>query len=212
MSQKLLTVKKPIDFDNVMIDKMPLTYERNLIAALIHSHKLFLDTKGSLCPWDAARGTRRPDFAVTHYNVLYEAMAVFYGYFGDTVSKVPIPQSQLEAILIDWNNTGRVATDIIERILAEVREDLYKMELTEEFIEHGVMGKAFRHWISTRLSKRAVEELSSRARSLPMSLEELSGHRGTLPGSPTRYGKQNSGSQRPEWITIGTGRATRPGQ
>jgi hypothetical protein len=180
MSQRLtdgLTLGKThIDFDESELAKNPGTYERNLMAALIHSHRFYLTTKDSLCPWNSARGVRRPDFSITHYNVLYEAVASFWGMFGNgVVIKTPIPQSQLEAILIDWNNTGRVAGEIIEKILEEVRDDLYKMDLNDEFIEHGVMGKHFQHWLSTRLSKRAVEELSACSKSSILRFEDCQG-------------------------------------
>jgi hypothetical protein len=165
--------KKHVDFDNVMLDKCPVTYERNLIAALIHSHKVFLATNGHLCPWDGIRGVRRPDFNVNHYNILYEAISTFWGQIGtETVVKDPIPQSQLKATLIDWNNTARVATDTIEKILVEIDEDLYNMDLTEDVIDHGIMGKAFSHWLDTRLSKRLVDHLSSTARERTLTLEE----------------------------------------
>jgi hypothetical protein len=165
--------KKHVDFDNVMLDKCPVTYERNLIAALIHSHKVFLATNGYLCPWDGTRGVRRPDFSVNHYNIVYEAISTFWGQIGtETVVNDPIPQSQLKATLIDWNNTHRVATDIIEKILVEIDEDLYNMDLTEDVIDHGIMGKAFSHWLDTRLSKRLVDHLSSTARERTLTLEE----------------------------------------
>jgi hypothetical protein len=116
---------------------------------------------------------RRPDFSVSHYNILYDAISAFWSPI-DTAAVMtePIPQSQLKAILIDWNNTGRVAKAIVEKILDEIDEDLYKMDLTEEFIEHGVMGKAFQHWLSTRLSKRAVDELSAESRKRTLTFED----------------------------------------
>jgi hypothetical protein len=165
--------KRRLDFDEVTLDKNPGTYERNLIAALIHSQKLFLATNGRLCPWDSIRSTRRPDFSVNHYNVLYEAISSFWSPMGTTeVRKEPIPQSQLKAILIDWNNSGRVATATIQKILDEIDEDLYKMDLTEGIIEHGIMGKAFNHWLSTRLAKRLAAEISDKSKKTGLRLED----------------------------------------
>jgi len=165
-----------IDFVESEITKNPVTYERNLMAALVHSHRLYLALSGSLCPWDSVRGVRRPDFSVSHYNVLYEAIASFWGMFGSqAITKVPIPQSQLEAILIDWNNTGRVGGSIIEKILEEVRDDLYKMEITDEFIDHALVGKPFQHWLSLRLSKRVIDEFSDTAKRRVMTLDDCKG-------------------------------------
>jgi len=78
--------KKRVDFDDAMLDKSPATYERNLVAALIHSHKLFLATDKTLCPWDDIRGTRRPDFSVSRYNILYEAISAFFGPIAGSVN------------------------------------------------------------------------------------------------------------------------------
>jgi hypothetical protein len=164
-------MKGNIDFFQQTIDKSPSTYERNLIASLIHFHKFFLETKGVLCPWDSTRGIRRPDFSVPHLNSMYEVISFFWGLYGTHVSNNPIPKSQLMAAVIDWSNSNRMGQSTAERLLIEIEEDYYTLNLTEDFVQNAVMGPAFQYWLDTRLSQRMVREIAERNKNMILTVD-----------------------------------------
>jgi len=152
------------------VKRTPITYERNLIASLIHSKKLYDRIKDTICPWDGGVGFRSSDFDHNPFNVLYDAISVHWDRAGTHPVEGPIPQTQLEAILIDWANNGSIALDMIERVLDEVREDMYKMAITDDFIETNVMGESFQAWSDQRLGLRVAINFNNRIRSTGLTL------------------------------------------
>lgn len=160
-------------FYQIIVDQAPVTYERNLVIALIHSHAFYLAVKDKLCPWDAERATHRPDFSVPQYNIAYEAITHFWSLFGKNVSKQPIPKQHLTNIIIDWNNTYRINTTMAQQLLDELNEDLYNTPVSEDFIEKAIAGPVFAYWLETRLSRKSVDEIANKSRSMIMTLDTV---------------------------------------
>lgn len=161
------------DFLGKMIDASPVSFERYLMAAMLHSHKTYIFLRKYLGRWDK-KSDSKISFVTSHYNVLYEAIGTYWELFpAGVISPNPLPAFHVKAILIDWNNTARVATAVIELIIQELDEDLYKMELSTEFIETAILGTGFEHWQSTRLFKQALHTVEQQSKKTVLSIDDF---------------------------------------
>ncbi|MGZ4963652.1 MAG: AAA family ATPase [Limisphaerales bacterium] len=158
------TSKSAVPFYQVIIDQSPATYERNLIISLLQSHYFYLSVRADLCPWNGNVKIRRADFSVPQYNTLFEAIAFYWDQIEGSISEEAIPPQQLESIIVDWNNSLRIATTEAEKIVEEIREDLYSIPVPESFVEDAMLGKSFAYWLEQGLSKKALDEIINKSR------------------------------------------------
>ena len=180
--------KAKVNIAHLLIDRSPATYERMVVLSLIHSHSFYLSVKDTLCPLDAETGLRRQDFSVYRYNVLFDHIASFWGLFRKP-NPNPIPEKFLETAVIDSSNLSKMQIEVAQALLEEIKDDFYTHPMTQELIENGVAGEPFRYWMESRISKRAVDEISNKSRQMIMTMDNvteiLARHKAALPEGET---------------------------
>ena len=162
MALKIL--QKKVSPEILEARKVAKSMERELVFGMLKFHSFYLKLRDSICPYEDHGLFRRQDFSCYHFNILFNAIDVFYRRFDGQVNvdQTGIPRAQLEAILNDWKTKQSVPVDLIDELFVEISQmEVFTAEMTLESLTALSQSQGFADWYQSRVLEKTFNQLNN---------------------------------------------------
>lgn len=154
----------------------PEYFQKTILVAAIKSSRFYFNMKTRLCPFEANRKSRRPDFQNMEYNRIYGLVADYWDQWETHLDKAKdysVTLANLEEMLSSEVSNGRLSQADANNIFKALELDIELVEFDQPVLATFHRNPLITAWLERRAATNLVDFAYQNRSLKPPSLREL---------------------------------------